>query len=202
MANILVFNKKGGVGKSSIAITIAARLKYNLVTNDAANGIRDIYSNLLVKKSIELIEISMNQKELSFSGEKGLVFDFGGFIDKRLSVIAGFVDCCIIPICYESKADVDPSIKTIIELSAHCKEIIIVINKTDRDKAEELEKVLKNNFKHSVLLMPKTKYMNRLADESKTVFELSLESGLNKHLLKKTLSTFEQLFEKIGVEND
>ena len=199
MANVLVFNKKGGVGKSSIAITIAAHLKYNLVTNDAANGIRDVYSNLLAKNSIELIELSANQKELSFPDDKGLVFDFGGFIDKRLSVIAGFVDCCIIPICFESKADVDPSIKTIIELSEYCKKIIIVINKTDRDKAEELEKVLTNNFKHSVLLMPKTKYMNRLVDEGKTVFEASLENGLNKHLLKKPLSTFEELFKKIGV---
>ena len=44
------------------------------------------------------------------------VFDFGGFLDNRIINVAKFVDCCVVPFFYQSKADLVPTIQTVIEL--------------------------------------------------------------------------------------
>ena len=74
MNRISILNKKGGVGKTPLAITLAKDLEYYLITNDDS-VVEEAYA-----------KYSKIQKEPVLMNE--CVYDFGGFVnDSMLHVI-------------------------------------------------------------------------------------------------------------------
>lgn len=80
---IVVVSYKGGVGKTSIAYSLAVDLSYNLVTND--------FSNILQNYSKASLKVG------STAVYEDTVYDFGGFRDRNASEIIKQCDIILIP---------------------------------------------------------------------------------------------------------
>ena len=141
-----------------------------------------------------ITELKPDQQDVDVSEDRGNVFDFGGFMDSRVIAVAKFVDYCVVPIYYQSKADLSPSVQTIVELEKYNKNIVIVINNTEKKDAELLEESLQERFSYPIFTIPKSRFINRLPDEGKSVFQLSEEGGLNKHMLRNLLPRIEEFY--------
>ena len=192
--NVLFYSRKGGQGKTTHAVGYAHYSKSSLVTNDFGNSTVSIYKDLFSEEGQTITELRPDQQDVDVSEDRGNVFDFGGFMDSRVIAVAKFVDYCVVPIYYQSKADLSPSVQTIVELEKYNKNIVIVINNTDKKDAELLEESLKERFSYPIFTIPKSRFINRLSDEGKSVFQLSEEGGLNKHMLRNLLPRIEEFY--------
>lgn len=72
-----------------------------------------------------------------FRGED-LVLDFGGFVESRVIEAAKLADICIVPLAYQSTADLMPAVKTVTALQEHAKHIAILINNTAPEHIQDL----------------------------------------------------------------
>jgi MinD superfamily P-loop ATPase len=192
--NVLFYSRKGGQGKTTHAVGYAHYSKSSLVTNDFGNSTVSIYKDLFSEEWQTITELKPDQQDVDVSEDRGNVFDFGGFMDSRVIAVAKFVDYCVVPIYYQSKADLSPSVQTIVELEKYNKNIVIVINNTEKKDAELLEESLQERFSYPIFTIPKSRFINRLPDEGKSVFQLSEEGGLNKHMLRNLLPRIEEFY--------
>jgi len=86
---------------------------------------------------------------------------------------AKMVDVCVVPICYQSTADLMPAVKTILTLKQHNDNIVILINNTPQPEAGQLKaELLKRFTDHHIFIINRSRYIARLADEGKTLFDL------------------------------
>jgi hypothetical protein len=191
--SVLIYNKKGNMGKTSHAISLAHYLGADFYTNDIGNSTLEIYSGLFKGKDQEFKELKPDEK-ITIDDEKSNVFDFGGFLDNRIINVSKFVDWCIVPICYQSSADLTPSITSIINLEKYNKNIIILINNTDKEYVEYLSTTLAKKFKYPIFVVNKSKYINKLADENKTIFDLSQTKGISKFWIAPLVDQMKQFY--------
>lgn len=189
--NILFYSRKGGQGKTTHAISYALYAKAVCHTNDYDNSTIEIFGSLF--KDGKLREIHPGDKIEIEEGSNN-VFDFGGFLDKRVINVAKFVDYCVVPIRYESKTDLTPAVQTIIELEKYNQNIIILINNTDKDYVDGVKDALSKKFKHKIFVVNKSKYIHRLSDENKTLFDLFNKGGLGKYQLKNLITQIKNFY--------
>ena len=181
--NILFYSRKGGQGKTTHAIGFAHYIKADFTTNDFGNSTIEIFAPLFKNKNQEFRELKPDEK-IEIDQDKSNVFDFGGFLDNRIINVAKFVDVCVVPLFYQSKADLVPAIQTILELEKYNKNIIILINNTDKEYIDQIRDALAKKFKHKIFVINRSKYINRLSDEGKTILDLFNQGKLEKYMLK------------------
>ena len=86
---------------------------------------------------------------------------------------AKLADVCVVPICYQSTADLMPAVKTILTLEKLNDNIVVLINNTPQPEAEQLKVELSKRFaQHNIFIINRSRYIARLADEGKTLFDL------------------------------
>ena len=194
--NVLFYNRKGAQGKTTHAIAFAHYKKADFFTNDFGNSTIEIYAPLFKSKNQEFKELAPDE-EIEVDDEKNNVFDFGGFLDNRIINVAKFVDCCVVPFFYQSKADLVPTIQTVIELEKYNKNIIILINNTEKDYIDQIKSDFSKKFKHKIFVINRSKYIHQLADENKTIFDLSNQGGLKKYMLKELIDQIKAFYSHI-----
>ena len=115
-----------------------------LVTNDLDNGTADIYEAALPKGRIVTLEPGqpLSVVRARHSG-KPLVIDFGGFVESRVIEAAQMAHITVVPLSYQSTADLMPAVKTVTALQPHCRRIIILINNTAPEHVGDLEDLLR-----------------------------------------------------------
>lgn len=189
---ILFYSIKGGQGKTTHAVAYAKHAKAKLYTNDHGNNTLEVYAELLGPEQMTVIYPG---ETIKVNELKNAVFDFGGWVDDRVLEIAKLADVCIVPICYQSAADLLPGINTITTLSKYTSKIAVLINNTDNDFIEDLKTELKKQFPDfPIFVINKSRYISRLADEGKTVFDLFELGGIHKHTLKNLLPQIESFY--------
>jgi len=188
---VLFYTKKGGQGKTTHAIGYAKYSNSTLYTNDYNNGTLEIYGDIFPEGKLRPFAAG---EEIEVDPDESLVFDMGGYVDNRIIQIARFVDICVVPIYYQSSADLVPSVQTILELEKYNKNIVILINNTERDYIDEVAQALKQKFKHKIFVIRRSRYINKLPDEGKTLFDLFGGGGLERYLLKKTLPQLKEFY--------
>jgi MinD-like ATPase involved in chromosome partitioning or flagellar assembly len=184
---VLFYSVKGGQGKTTHSISYAKYKQALYLTNDYESGTLDIYQDMFSKNQLQIIkpETTLNFSDLENIDD--IVFDFGGWVDDKIEIIAKKVDIIVIPIFYQSIADLMPCIKTINSLSKYNKNIVILINNTDTKDVEELKKHLEKKFNdYKIFIINKSKYINRLANEGETIFDLLKKGGIIKFNLIRT----------------
>jgi len=130
--SIVIASRKGGVGKTPLALSLAIDLDYFLITNDMGIA-TTVYKN----KSRYL------EKPVSI---KNTVYDFGGFISPGVIEVVKESDLVIIPVINEDDAFVKTFL-TIAELKDHAKEIILVATRTENNKDfDEIQKIIKSKL--------------------------------------------------------
>ena len=113
-------------------------------TNDLDNGTADIYEAALPPGRIVTLQPGKSLASIRerFKG-KPLVIDFGGFVESRVIEAAQMAHITVVPLSYQSTADLMPAVKTVTALQPHCRRIIILINNTAPEHVGDLEDLLR-----------------------------------------------------------
>ena len=195
MANrILVYNPKGGQGKTTISVNFALYSAYDFFTNDYRTGSEDLYREKFPEGKFHAID----PDDIHILVPAKSVFDFGGWLDERIVKIASKMDLCIIPICYQSKADWQPFAKLIISLSKINSKIVIVINNTRREYVEQLLEVIPQTVgDYPVKVIKPSLFMGYLADQGETPFEIRGITGAPKKALVSLQDNLKGLFDSM-----
>jgi hypothetical protein len=124
-----------------------------------------------------------------------VVFDFGGWVDERIESIAKVCDVVVVPVYYQSMADLLPCIKTVNTLKELNTNVVILINNTDKKDAEDIKKGLNKKFpENKIFVVNKSKFIPRLANDGKTVDRLASENSLNRYLLSGLLAQLNEFY--------
>lgn len=177
---ISVINKKGGVGKTCFAHSIARDLGLYLQSNDASI-IESIYPNMS--------KISQNPKLID-----DCVFDFGGFTSAGVLEIAKKSDYIIVP-CTALYNSVLRTIETINELLPINKNIIVLITDyvNDSDK-EQVMNALMDNFKNlKYFYFKRSRILENSMRLGASFNELSSESKLLAMAYKNFIDEYKRL---------
>jgi hypothetical protein len=196
MANsILFYSPKGGQGKTTLAANYAIFSGADFYTNDYITGTKDLLAEKIGADKFHTIKNS----DFKFDVSKNSVFDFGGWLDGKLPAIIKYVDLCVIPICYQSLADLRPLYIAIQNICKINNNILIVINNTRRTYIESLynEIARQINGKFRIMTVRQSTFLTYLADVGKTPFEINTLVGVAKDSLVSVQQQLTELFQYI-----
>ena len=181
---ISVINKKGGVGKTSFAFSIAKDLGLYLQSNDASI-IESIYPKMSkISEKPQLID--------------NCVFDFGGFVSHGILEIAKKSDFIIVP-CTTLYNSILRSVETINEIKPINDRIIVLNtdynNQSDR---EQVENALSENFTDLEFFNFKhSKILENAMRSGATFRELAADNPLARISYKNFIDEYERLLQKL-----
>ena len=184
------FNKKGGVGKTSIAYSVAKDLDYFLLSNDDS-VIETVYKNKA--KVLDKLEVIENAN---------VVYDLGGFIEDEIIEVFKKSDIIIIPATLDINS-VKRTINTVVEIEKYNKNIVIVINRISAKKQHKYkESILKlSELNKKIFLIRESEAFANSMYKAKTITELYNENALMKNAYKGVYEDYTKLLNYIkGVE--
>ncbi|MEQ1711824.1 MAG: hypothetical protein ABL908_10530 [Hyphomicrobium sp.] len=101
----------------------------------------------------------------------------------------------IVPLSYQSTADLMPAVKTISALQPHCETILVLINNTAPEHVQDLIGILAVRFpKLPVLVVNRSRHVSRLADDGLTVIDIAEMGGLEAYQLRHILPQIKKLY--------
>ena len=110
----VIYNFKGGEGKTKIATNLALTMKHSIVTNDVYSPIDKIFPQEKVLKLYPKDEMP------DFDANDDIVFDLGGYADARVISVLKKAKYIIIPITNEED-NIEVAIGAIDEIGKHNK---------------------------------------------------------------------------------
>ena len=123
-----------------------------------------------------------------------LVLDFGGFVESRVIEAAAMANVTVVPISFQSTADLTSAVRTITAIEEHCPRVVILINNTAREHVADLADMLAGRFpKHAIMTVPPSRYIRRLADDGLTLHDLAALGGIERYQLRTVLPPVEAL---------
>jgi hypothetical protein len=189
---VLIYSLKGGQGKTTHSVSYAQYAGLKMVTNDHQNGTLEIYGRILPRGHLKAIKPGERFDPAAYPDT---VFDFAGAFDERVVAAARASDVCVVPICFQSTADAVPALSTVATLQRYTREIVVVINNTEKDEVEVIQEILKAQFPTvPVFVVNRSRYIWRLADEGRTLLELVALGGLYEHSLRNMVPQIKALY--------
>ena len=92
-----------------------------------------------------------------------------------------------------------PCIKTIQTLQAHNPNIVILLNNTQPGYHAEIQDFFRQNFpQYPLFVVNPSRYINRMANEGKTVSDLFCLGGLHKYALRKVRPQLEKFYDHLS----
>lgn len=181
---ISVINKKGGVGKTSFAFSIAKDLDMYLQSNDAS-VIESIYSNKAkIVKEPQLCD--------------NCVFDFGGFVSSGVLEIAKESDFVLIP-CISHYNCILRTIETINEIKAVNDKILILnTNFIQENAKKQVENLLNEKFENlQFFSFRQSKILENSTASACSFLELANETPLARASYRNFISEYERLLKTL-----
>lgn len=152
MATIAIINKKGGLGKTPIAVNTAKATDSIILTNDD-DVVEVVHTNT---KVLPLREIA----ELDFSALPNTVIDFGGFVEAGTTSIIERCDLVVVPVV-NNISSLKRSISAVDELIQLNENIIIVATMTtDKNDIENIKATFKDYKIKAYFELKKTELFN------------------------------------------
>jgi MinD-like ATPase involved in chromosome partitioning or flagellar assembly len=185
---VFFYSIKGGQGKTTHAVAYAKHAWAVLVTNDLDNGTADIFEAALPGDRIVMLEPGQSVASVvaPLHG-RPVVIDFGWFIESRVTEAAALADAVVVPVFYQSNADLMAVVKTLNAVMPCCPNVAVLINNTDPVEVADLADVLSARFGCPVFVVNRSRYMARLADDGLSVTDLadlgSLEAFHLRHIV-------------------
>lgn len=196
---VLFYNAKGGQGKTTLAAHFALYSDSHFYTNEYKIGTEDLYKDVLTQngRKPERFNIIAGQDERLVVEDRA-VFDFGGSLDGKIPAVARACDLCVIPIHYQSKAELRSLFIMLSALAEYNRHILIVINNTETAFIPSLEAGLIKETPYPVKVIRHSAFMTYLANEGLTPFQLNEQiKGAPRKALVTIQNQLRELFKFI-----
>ncbi len=165
---LMIFNPKGGVGKTALALNFALTFGYGLITNDRLSIVDQILPDE------RYIILNKDQPLPDIPADWPVVFDFGGYPDRRALDALKISQFIIIPIL-PYRENVQTSLEFIKEIKTYKEEknIIVVVNQTAGRQFKEISAAIKHFYPAiAVFNLKKSAAFTWLTEQKKSIAEL------------------------------
>lgn len=137
---IVVFNLKGGQGKSSIALNLALSLKFDVISNDKITKLEKILPE------DNFMKIEKDQDFPDIIENLNVIYDLGGWIDNRAIKPIKEADLVIIPMI-NTEMNNEVSINSINQVKQFNDNIMLIVNRSKKNDFEYMKNdVIKTYF--------------------------------------------------------
>ena len=177
---ISIYNKKGGVGKTSLAFSLAKDLDYFLISNDDS-----------------VIEMAYPNKSKIMEKPKlidNCVYDFGGFVDTNIIEIINASDFVIIPLTSDLNS-FKKTVSTVEELEN--KNIIFVASKSEKEDFKEIEAYLEKKYSHPIFEVRSSRIWAKTFSRHMSVSEIKNENKVSSYIYRNSITGYQQLLNYI-----
>lgn len=189
---IMIYNIKGGQGKTDIALNLALTLDYNLVTNEPLSPVE------MVLPEDNIIKLDQEEDFPELPPEIDVIFDFGGYLDKRAIHALQQADYVLVPVVNEFK-DVHTTINFIQEIEEFNNKIIIIANRTRKGDFAEIKEIIGTHYeKYPVYEIKESRAMPNILKEKSSIQGMVDQGGLKKFNYKGINEQFNTLIKALS----
>lgn len=190
---IVVWNLKGGQGKTVLSLAIAMLEDFYVVTNDVHSPIDEVLGEE------RALRMGMRDSLPDVPAELNLIYDFGGYPDARIIEAAKIADCVIVPIIYESPLEMQVTINALSEIEKYTDRIVIVVNKAKAGDYERAEQVLRQfDYNYPIFEVKQSTAFSRAIEQKKSLQQMVNESPLFSFHYSKPLEQVRHLVASIS----
>lgn len=174
------YQTKGGVGKTTIAYTLAKYLNYKFITNDLSTAITHLNGQLY------------NQK---IPLKENTIYDFGGFKSEFVEDIMKEIDIILIPVINDANS-VFRALEALKKVQN--KKHILIANMIENEKDFlDIKKIINHHYPLTeIVSLRKTKLFKNSMDSNLNVVSYIKNSNIG-HLFKSGLEDFNNLLKSI-----
>lgn len=170
---IVVWNLKGGQGKTVLSLALAMLEGYYVVTNDVHSPIDEVIGE------DRALRMGMKDPLPDVPDDLELIYDFGGYPDARIVEAAKIADVVLVPIIYESPLEMQVTINALAEIERYTNNIVVVINKAKPGDRERAEAVFEEfNYEYPIFEVKRSTAFSRAIEQKKSLQEMVDESPL------------------------
>lgn len=190
---ITIFNAKGGVGKTAITAGLSLSYGFGIVTNDQATVLSEIFKK-------RLLILSSGNKLPKFHPETPLVFDFGGFMDKRILQAIKLSEVILIPVL-PYQENLRMTLDLIHEIRAMNRNIIVIVNNTVKNDFARVRDSIAGHFiELRILELKRSSLFRRMIEEKKSPGELVSTHPKFARFFQPVADQFEAIFQQLSCQ--
>jgi len=183
---LMIFNAKGGTGKTALALNFALTFGYGIVTNDPSTIIESVLP------SSRCLTLSKNQNELpDIPPNEPIIYDFGGYPDARAEEVLRMSEYVIVPIL-PSSVDLITNLNFLEELKLYKPQnkIILVINQLEGGGLDKLAPAYKklspffreHNSEIAIFPLRKTAVFSWMVEQKKPLAGIASQAREEKRI--------------------
>jgi cellulose biosynthesis protein BcsQ len=193
---LMVFNPKGGVGKTAIALNLALTYGHGIVTNDRLSIIDEILPPdrcLILEKEQDILEIPF---------EWPLIFDFGGYPDARVQTALATSRFILMPVL-PHKENIQTNLNSLEEILQYkpLENVGLIVNQTSGKQFE----VVSNVFRHfypelAIFEMKKSTAFSHMVAHTTSIEQVALHYKMYRRHFQPVAEMFEAIVDYISLK--